>query len=419
MKFKFNLTDKLKHKKPAAKKAPPPTPIPAESTEDITKKPGYTETSSTIMAVLKAALYICFIIIVAGTLAYFAINFANDMYAFVKSSEEVEIELPEYASASDVSEILGESGVIKYPWLFRLYAKLKHVDDLIAANPEIYAFVAGTHTVNGMMNYDELIINLRPSSARTTIRLTIPEGYNVEDIIELFTSHGIGTREGFIDAINNGEYDFDFVKAIDMNDGSGRRYRLEGYLYPDTYDFYTDNSESYYIYKLLDRFEEVYSKQLREYTEKSGFTVDQIVTIASIIEKEAYYASDYDKVSAVIHNRLAKPGQYPHLECDATTIYAWLTAKGEKPTELTAEHLNFDDPYNTYVSNGLPPGAICNPSYQALTCALSPDTESSYYFFVTDTNKFMLYAETRAGHERNVALVKQHREEEAAAGVPH
>lgn len=418
MNFRKNKTEKNKPQKPPVKPKHAQDADPAESAEDITRKPAYTETSSTIMAVMKAVLYICFIIIAAGTLAYFAINFVNDMYAFVKNSEEVEIEVPEYASADDISEILGDGGVIKYPWLFRLYAKLKHVDDLIAANPESYAFVAGTHTVNGMMNYDELIIALRPKSTRSTIRLTIPEGYNVEDIINLFTSNGIGTREGFIDAINNGEYDFDFVRAIDMNDGSGRHYRLEGYLYPDTYDFYTDNSESYYIYKLLDRFEEVYSKQLREYTEKSGFTVDQIVTIASIIEKEAYYASDYDKVSAVIHNRLAKPASYPNLECDATTIYAWLIARGEKPGELTAEQLNLDNPYNTYVAKGLPPGAICNPSYQALTCALSPDTESSNYFFVTDTNLFMLYAETRAGHERNVALVRQHREQEAASGTP-
>ena len=411
-----NKNNSTKPPKSTAAEADVRSADPAESAEDITRKPAYTETSSTIMAVLKAALYICFIIIISSALAYFAISFVNDMYAFVKDSEEIEIEIPEYASAEDVSEILGESGVIKYPWLFRLYAKLKHVDDLIAANPDSYAFVAGTHTVNGMMNYDELIINLRPKSIRTTIRLTIPEGYNVEDIINLFTSNGIGTREGFIDAINNGEYDFDFVDAIDMEDGSGRKYRLEGYLYPDTYDFYTDNSESYYIYKLLDRFEEVYNKQLREYTEKSGFTIDQIVTIASIIEKEAYYASDFDKVSAVIHNRLAKPSEFPNLECDSTTIYAWLVSKGERPKDLSAEHLNFDNPYNTYVSKGLPPGAICNPSYQALTCALSPDPESSNYFFVTDTDLFMLYAETRAGHERNVALVKQHREQEAALG---
>ena len=356
---------------------------PAWMTEDPTKKPGYTETSSTIMAVLKTVLYISFIIIVSGALAFFAISCANDMYAFVKSSEEVEIEVPEYASAADISEILAEDGVIKYPWLFRLYSKLKHVDRYIAENPEKYAFVAGTHTVNGMMNYDELLINLRPRSTRTTKRLTIPEGYNVDDIIELFTSNGIGTREGFVDAINNGEYDYDFINDIDMS--GGRHYRLEGYLYPDTYDFYTDNSESYYINKLLARFDEVYNRQLREYTEKSGFTVDQIVTIASIIEKEAYYASDFDKVSAVIHNRLNKPSDYPHLECDATTVYAWLVAKGEKPAEIKAEQLNFDSPYNTYINPGLTPGPICNPGLSAIQAAIYP-ADTDHYFFALGTD---------------------------------
>lgn len=382
--------------------------------EDPTKKPGYTETSSTIMALLKTVLYISFIIIASVSLALLAISLVNDMYAFVKDSEEVEITIPEFATVADVSEMLGEEGVIKYPWLFRLYAKLKHIDQYIIEYPEKYAFVVGSHTVNGMMNYDELLIALRPGTTRSTIRLTIPEGYNVEDIITLFTSNGIGTREGFISAINDEEYDYEFLPADDEE--GGRHYRLEGYLYPDTYDFYTDNSERYYINKLLARFDEVYNSKLRAYTERMGMTIDEVVTIASIIEKEAYYASDFDKVSAVIHNRLAKPADFPYLECDATSVYAWLALYGEKPEDIGAEQLNLDSPYNTYVSRGLPPGAICNPSYQAITCALSPDAESSNYFFVTDTDRFMLYAETRAGHERNVALVKKHQEELANAG---
>lgn len=395
-----------------AKKLPPEARN--DQPDDLAGKPGYTETASTIMAVLKTVLYICFIIIVSGVLAYFAISFANDVYAFVKDSEEVEVEIPEYADAADISKILAEDGVIKYPWLFRLYAKLKHVDRNIADNPEKYAFVAGVHTVNGMMNYDELLISLRPKSTRTTKRLTIPEGYNVEDIITLFVSNGIGTREGFIEAINNAEYDYDFVAAIDMSDGR-RAYRLEGYLYPDTYDFYTDNDEEYYIKKLLARFDEVYSKQLREYTEESGFTVDEIVTIASIIEKEAYYASDFDQGIGCNTQPPQKARRLPSARMRRDDgIRMARSPKAKSLADLTAEQLNFDSPYNTYVAKGLPPGAICNPSYQALTCAISPDSESSNYFFVTDTNRFMLYAETRAGHERNVALVKQHREQEAA-----
>lgn len=382
--------------------------------EDPTKKPGYTETSSTIMALLKTVLYIGFIVIVSAALALLAISLVNDMYAFVKDSEEVEVTVSEFATVADISEILGDEGVIKYPWLFRLYAKLKHIDQYIIEYPEKYAFVVGTHTVNGMMNYDELLIALRPSTTRSTIRLTIPEGYNVEDIITLFTSNGIGTREGFISAINDGEYDYDFLPAADEE--SDRFYRLEGYLYPDTYDFYTDNSESYYINKLLSRFDEVYNSKLRAYTERRGMTIDEVITIASIIEKEAYYASDFDKVSAVIHNRLAKPNDFPYLECDATSVYAWLITYGEKPEDVGADQLNLDSPYNTYASRGLPPGAICNPSYQAITCAISPDGESSNYFFVTDTDRFMLFAETRAGHERNVALVKKHREELESSG---
>ena len=393
-----NKNNSTKPPKSTAAEADVRSADPAESAEDITRKPAYTETSSTIMAVLKAALYICFIIIISSALAFFAISFVNDMYAFVKDSEEIEIEIPEYASAEDVSEILGESGVIKYPWLFRLYAKLKHVDDLIAANPDSYAFVAGTHTVNGMMNYDELIINLRPKSVRTTIRLTIPEGYNVEDIINLFTSNGIGTREGFIDAINNGEYDFDFVDAIDMEDGSGRKYRLEGYLYPDTYDFYTDNSESYYIYKLLDRFDEIFPDAYREALTERGFTADQIVTLASMVQKEAKYESEFGWISSVFNNRLSHPGYETqgYLNSDATTLYGLDDDKGF----VTGEDNEKDGPYNTYTRKGLPVGPIANPSYSAITWALYP-AETDYYYFVAKKDGYNLFAKTAAEHAQN------------------
>ncbi len=356
------------------------------------------ESQSTVMAVIKAVVYVAFIVSMAVMIAYFGLSCANDMFAFVKEDDVIEVTIPEYATSNELSVILGDAGAIEHPWLFRLYAKMKNID-----SDSKYTFVAGDYTISPNMNYDEMFLAFVKTSSREIIRITIPEGYTVDDIIALFVSKGIGTKEGFTETINTYEFEgYDFIDDIDMTD---RYYRLEGYLYPDTYEFYMGKSEAYYIYKLLDRFDQIMNDDLRAYAKEKGLTIDEAISIASIIEKEAHFKNDFDIVSSVIWNRLTN-SKFPNLECDSTIVYALSHLRGERVTSLTEADLKIDNPYNSYKEKGLPPSPICNPSFTAITCALYPET-TPYYYFVSDSEMTMYYAKTLSEHNKNIELIKK------------
>lgn len=352
-----------------------------------------------IPAFIKAIVYIVAVFAVAGILAYYVVVFANDMYAFIKSDEAVEVVIPEYATVGEISEILGEAGVVKYPSLLNIYAKIKEID-------KTYKFVAGTYVVNGMMNYDELFLAFVKTKTNEAVRITIPEGYTVDEIINLFVEKGIGTRERFIEVINTYDFDFPFVKALNMEELDGRTYRLEGYLYPDTYDFYLRSNEETVIYKLLSRFNVIYEEAFYEKATELGYSVDEIITLASMIEKEARYSQDYEMVSSVFHNRLNDPANYPRMESDATIMYAIQIRDGERKKELTGEDLKYDTPYNSYIYEGLPPGPIANPGYEAITCALWP-AKTKYKYFVSDSYGNTYFSRTLSEHNAAVAKVRK------------
>ncbi len=363
----------------------------------------YTETQSTVSAVIKALVYIIAIITISVALSVFAISCANDIFAFVKEEKTVEVVIPEYATTEELSEILAEAGAINYPWLFRFYCSLKDVD----SNPA-YNFVPGTYTVATNMNYDTLMLSFVEKVTLTTVRITFPEGSTVDEVIALFEANGCSTREKFLECMETYDFgaEYEFLKDIDM---TGRYYLLEGYLYPDTYDFYTGRSPEYYLCRLLDQFTKVFRQSgFFEAAEESEYTLDQLMIIASIIEKEAYQQNDFDVVSSVIHNRLKDPVTFPYLECDSTVVYAMSCEAGERVTEITGEDLKLDNPYNSYLKAGLTPGPICNPSYNSIACAFDPaETDTAYYYFVSDKYGVMYYATTLKEHEDNIAAIKK------------
>jgi UPF0755 protein len=178
-----------------------------------------------------------------------------------------------------------------------------------------------------------------------------------------------------------------------------RAYALEGYLFPDTYQIYTDSSEEVVIRKLLDRFDQIFTNEYISKADELGFTIDQVVTLASIIEKEGK-PKDFKKISAVLHNRLA---QDMPLQSDATLQYA----TGLKKLLFTDSEKETDSPYNTYQNKGLPVGPICNPSKNAIEAALFPDEqymEEGYLYFslTTPESGDLVFAKTLEEHNENV-----------------
>lgn len=360
---------------------------------------------------VKAVIYIVAVLIISGCLSLFAIFVGNDVFAFVKDAGEVTLNVPAGADLDDIAKLLGDNDVIKYPSMFKLYINFrkKGVDE----------YLSGNITVSPSMPYDTLIAKFKPNTGkRTELTITIVEGMDVDEIIDLFLENGIGTREGFVDAIQNYDFDFWFVDELDAklaaNPDSGRTYRLEGYLFPDTYNFFSNASEADVIYKLLSNFDSKFDEDKRTRAAELGFTCDEIVNLASIIQKEAKYITDYDKVSSVFHNRLSTNVTNGKLESNATVQYTM--PDEEVRLELTyAEIEKYDNPYNTYLYKGLPVAPISNPSLNALNMALYP-ADTDYYFFVSDMNGVNLYAKTASEHDRNCEKVEQ--EAAAAAADP-
>ena len=375
------------------------------------KAPVRDEGGGTASVVFKAIIYMTVVLLVSVVLAYAAIVIANDAFAFVKSDEAVEVVIPENATVADIADILGDAGVIEYPTLFKLFASFKKETGTDEDGNSV--FIPGTYTISPMNNYMQLLNAFKKQYTREVVWVTIPEGSTVEDIISILVDeYGIASRSEFIHAINEYDYELDFIADIDMT--NGRYYRLEGYLFPDTYQFYTDSSAETVVYRMLTNFRKKLSyigkDNCSERLAELGMTLDQVVTLASMIEKEVKYAVDYENVSSVFHNRLAAPAEFPRLDSDATTVYAIQMATGVRPETLGAEELAFDSPYNTRKVGGFPPSAIGNPGYEALYCAFYP-AKTNYYYFVADNSGYNLYARTNAAHQQNVAAVRKEAEQ--------
>ena len=349
------------------------------------------EGGNTVLSVIKAIVYIIFVLISAIALSVFSISVANDIYAFVKPEDAVEVTIPENTTLDELSKILAEKEVIRYPTIFKFYAVHQH-DDM--------EYVPGTYTVTPMMNYDALLSEFKEKEVTGTVRITIPEGYTTDDIISLFVDkYGIGTREGFVDVIQNYDFDYWFIRELEETGVSENRiYRLDGYLFPDTYEFYLNSSEQTVINRLLVRFGQIYTRDYRSATQELGFTVDQVVTLASMIEKEAAAPSEFFNVASVFLNRLKIPDVFPRLESDATVVYAIQHDTGERTVDLY-----YDSPYNTYMYDGFPPGPIANPSASAILSVLLAQ-ETNYYYFVSGEG-MTYFSETKEEHDQHIAEI--------------
>jgi UPF0755 protein len=200
-------------------------------------------------------------------------------------------------------------------------------------------------------------------------------------------------------ALSETGFNYSFVGDIKSNDN--RTQKFEGYCFPDTYEFFVDENANSVMNRLLSNFD---SKWTSEYTKKAqalGMSTDDIISIASIIQKEAANAEEMALISSILHNRLAKPSAYPALECDSTKDYI---VRFVKPVLGEAKANSYFDAYNTYLSPGLPPGPICNPGINAIEAALNPK-ETGYYYFQHDKFKKIYLAKTLDEHNANTMEV--------------
>lgn len=370
-----------------------------------------------VVGIVKAIIYMVVVLVVSVFISIFVIRIGNDIFAFVKSDEAIDVTIPKNADIEEIAEILHTNGIISFPDVFTFYASLKKDNG---------PFVAGNYSISPSMSYDDLRRAFKKQPVVGTVWITIPEGYTTDEIIDLLCENGIGKRKNYEKVINEYDFDYWFIDELEKNGLSEHRaYRLDGYLFPDTYEFYKSSSEETVINRMLKRFDEVFVDDFKTRADELGYTVDELLTIASLVEKEAGTIGDFIGVSAVFHNRLKNSGNYPLLQSDATTVYGMQIAdsKHKRPDTVTGEdNNNKDNHYSTYVYPGLTPGPISNPSTSAIRAALYPSIErldpaffpnsdatgeKISYFFITDNTGAIHYAIDEAGHNANIEKVKE------------
>ncbi len=297
------------------------------------------------------------------------------------AGEEVIVTIPKGASLSQVGTILQAKGIISSRLLFKLVAMIRGEQRKIKAGD--YALKTGSDAGDVL---DQLI-----SGKTLVISLTVPEGYNMFQVADLFQHAGIMPRNDFLHVAR----DPVFLKELGVEGTS-----VEGYLFPDTYFLRPSEMSDgkLIIRKMVQRFHEVYDKYARAKAEEKGWTTLQVVTLASLIEKEAK-PSEHALVSAVFHNRLR---HNMRLQSDPTVIY------GIKPmgSKITREDLNRKQPYNTYQILGLPPGPIANPGKESLIGAVNP-ADVDYLYFVAKNDGSHQFSSSLQEHNRWVNLYQR------------
>ena len=363
--------------------------------------------------ILVTAVWLAIVVAIGVTLGRMIWVIAADVLAFGKKDQVVTITIDDDDTLDDVTNKLKDAGLIRYPGVFKLYADLTDVVEENAISP-------GTYDLNTMYDYNALVDSMHAySPAREVVEVMIPEGYSCAQIFALLEEKGVCTAAELEAYAATGELDeYWFLEGAERGD----KYCLEGYLFPDTYKFYTNDDPERVLEKFLDDFDYRFTDLMKEritelnnhlteimagngYSEEQIqeklITIRDVVIIASLIEKESADESESYKISSVIYNRLYDWSYPPFLNIDAALVYA-LNGKDV----LTEEDKQLDSPYNTYLYQGLVPGPIANPGLNSLNAALVPeDTDYYYYALDPDINKHH-FSSTQSEHDNFLASLE-------------
>lgn len=355
---------------------------------------------------LVTCVWLAIIIFIGVTLANVLWVCASDVLAFGRESHETSVTIEDSDTIEDIARKLGDVGLVRYPNLFALYAQFTGAREDIGS---------GTFTLNTIYDYHALVNFMSPySSEREVVEVVIPEGYNCAQLFALLEEKGVCKAADLELYAATGELD-DYWFLEDVQRGS--RYCLEGFLFPDTYEFYIGDEPRRVLEKMLDDFDYRFTDEMRnelihlnqrvtewmedegyseEYIAENQISLRELVIIASLIEEETANTLESYTISSVIYNRLYRWGDTPSfLGIDAAIIYAL----GEHKEELTWADLEIDSPYNTYKYTGLTPGPITNPGLHSLNAALDPDDTDYYYYAMDPSTGAHHFSEDEYEHE--------------------
>lgn len=338
-------------------------------------------------SVFGGLIIISIILTASIVLAYNGIRLGMEYLGIGKNSNDITFNIPDGATSDEVIDLLKENDIIKEPKLFKLIMKMKNLD-----------FYPGDITLKPSMSYTQIIEALSVNRAnRETVSITFPEGITLREAAQILENNRVCTKKDFLFQFNK-KQDFAFEDQIEESDLTF--YKEEGYFFPDTYEFYVDD-DAYNVARMIkEHFAEMFTSSMSSKMKQSGLTLNEVITLASMVQKEAGTVKDMPIVASVFLNRLDDPASFPSLESDATSNYITHVIKKEADTKVSIKF--YTESYDTYHCKGLPAGPICNPGLDAINAVLNPE-QTEYYFFCNnlDTGK-AYYAKTNAEHEKNL-----------------
>lgn len=339
-------------------------------------------------------IWLVMVILVSVIVGSYMVDGMNDMLAVGRTAVDVSFTVDKDDTTSDIAQKLKDAGLIKNQSFFKLYSKVTKVSD---------TYTEGTFQLNTSMDYQAIISELQaPKNTREQVFVTIPEGMGIIELADLLEEKGVCKADDILELCNSREFDESFEMLSQIPEDSGRPYHLEGYLFPDSYYFYKDQDAESVVKKLLRNTNDKLNQALRDEIAATGMTLDQFLTLASIVQRESADDEDMYLVASVLLNRLNNVGYQSiyTLDCDSTEYYPYRSKKAI-PEDLQDSFEPLES-YNTYHNRGLPPGPICTPSMAAIEAVLDPAQTSYYYFCHNPETQEAYYATNAAQHQINL-----------------
>lgn len=349
--------------------------------------------------------FFIFVIVASMIISVYAIFCMNDVLAITKNSASVTVSFSSTVESSDDAiDVLHKNGLITCKNFCKAFVKLR---DKVISSPKLGGpYDSGVYYLNGKMGLEGMLITLKGDTNKSneTVSLTFPEGYTVPEIVNKLAENDVCDKNSLLSVIQTTDFSYSLVSNLKAQESVP--YRLEGYLFPDTYEFFVDESAASTIRKFLENGDQKFTEAYRKQAKKCGYSTYQIMTVASIVQKEAANDDQMKTIAGIIYNRIEdKTNNFPTLGCQSTSDY--INNKVKPALSSTSAHtaeyyLKYYNTNNDSTVKGLPAGPICSPGKKAIEAALYPkDTKAMFFFHDTKGNIYT--AKTYAEFKEKVA----------------
>ena len=334
------------------------------------------------------------IFVISISLAIGIIEVGKDMLGLEGTETLVVFNIPEGATTEEIATALNERGIIRIPKAFMYFSRISNADA---------DYIAGDHEVSSAMAYEEIINELSGnpiSEDLVQVDVTFPEGCTLADAAKKLEEANVCEAQRFLYYFNAGNLGYDFESHLPKNSGL-KFYRMEGYLFPDTYSFYEEMEPDAVCQKIYVNFDTKITPDMYKRMDELGISLDEMITLASMVQLEAGSVKEMPTIASVFWNRLKHPAEFGgRLQSDPTTDYVSDVIK--KYDTLRNEEMY--DAYDTYVCKGLPAGAVCNPGLDAINAVLYPEDTNYFYFYADIDTKTTYFAHSLEEHNKNIAI---------------